>query len=197
MRVKDVEKVDLIGVQDEKIYVEFSDKKLAEMNLDASTVAQALQAQNSMVPAGTVFSSQRNLPIRLTGPFESMDSVTNLVVRVAGRTLRVGDFAKVTRGYTDPPEFKMRFNAKDVIGLGVTMNKKGDVLELGKALETTLSRIENELPIGIDIEPVANQARVVKTAIGEFLRTFFEALAAVLLVSFLSLGFRTGSVVES
>ncbi len=195
LRVKNVEKVDLIGVQDEKIYVEFSDKKLAELGLDASAVAEALQAQNSMAPAGTVISAQRNLPIRLTGSFDSVDSVANLVVRVEGRTLRVGDFTNVTRGYTDPPEFKMRFNGIAAIGLGVTMNKKGDVLELGKALHAAMTRIEGELPIGIEVEQVADQSRVVKTAIGEFLRTFFEALAAVLVVSFLSLGFRTGSVV--
>ena len=195
LRVKNVEKVDLIGVQEEKIFVEFSDKKLAELGLDASAVADALQAQNGMVPAGAVIAAQHNLPIRLTGSFDSVDSMVNLAVRVEGRTMRVGDFAKVTRGYIDPSEFKMRFNGKEVIGLGVTMNKNGDVLELGKTLERTMSRVEGELPIGIEIDRVADQSRVVNTAIGEFTRTFFEALAAVLVVSFLSLGFRTGSVV--
>ena len=195
LRVKDVEKVDLIGLQDERIYVEFSDKKLAELGLDASTIAEALQAQNGLTPAGTVTSLQRNLPLRLTGSFNSVESMANLAVRVEGRTFHVGDFATVTRGYIDPSEFKMRFNGKEVIGLGVTMNKKGDVLELGKTLEVTMSRIEEELPVGIDVQRVADQSRVVQTAIGEFTRTFFEALAAVLLVSFLSLGFRTGSVV--
>ena len=151
LRVKDVEKVDLIGVQDEKIYVEFSDKKLAELGLDASVVAEALQAQNGLTPAGTVISAQRNLPLRLTGSFDSVESMANLAVRVEGRTLRVGDFAKVTRGYIDPSEFKMRFNGKESIGLGVTMNKTGDVLELGKALEVTMSRIEEGLPVGIEV----------------------------------------------
>lgn len=195
LRVKNVEKVDLIGVQDEKIFVEFSDKKLAELGLDASVVAEALQAQNAMAPAGTVIAAEHHLPLRLTGTFDSVDSMVNLAVRVEGRTLRVGDFAKVTRGYIDPSEFKMHFNGKDVVGLGVTMNKTGDVLELGKMLERTMSRVQGELPIGIEIDRVADQSRVVTTAIGEFTRTFFEALAAVLLVSFLSLGFRTGSVV--
>jgi len=195
LRFKDVEKVDLIGLQDERIYVEFSDKKLAELGLDASTIAEALQAQNGLTPAGTVTSLQRNLPLRLTGSFNSVESMANLAVRVEGRTFHVGDFATVTRGYIDPSEFKMRFNGKEVIGLGVTMNKKGDVLELGKTLEVTMSRIEEELPVGIDVQRVADQSRVVQTAIGEFTRTFFEALAAVLLVSFLSLGFRTVSVV--
>jgi multidrug efflux pump subunit AcrB len=195
LRIKDVEKVDLIGVQDEKIYVEFSDKKLAKLGLDGAVVAQVLQTQNGMTPAGTLFTPQRNLPIRLSGQFDSVESVANLPIRSSGHTFRVSDFAKVTRGYTDPLEFKMRFNGKNVIGLGVTMNKKGNVLELGKSLETTITRIEQNLPIGVDIEKVADQSRVVKTAISEFMRTFFEALAAVLLVSFLSLGLRTGSVV--
>jgi multidrug efflux pump len=195
LRVTNVEKVDLIGIQDEKILVEFSDKKLAELGLDASVIAEALQAQNAMVPAGTVIAVQHNLPIRLTGSFDSVDSMANLAVRVEERTFRVGDFAEVTRGYIDPSEFKMRFNGKEVIGLGVTMNKNGDVLEVGKALEVTMSQIEERLPVGIEVERVADQSRVVKTAIGEFTRVFFEALAAVLLVSFLSLGTRTGSVV--
>jgi len=195
LRVKDVEKVDLIGVQDEKIFVEFSDKKLAELGLDTAAVAQALQAQNAMAPAGTVFSAQRNLPIRLTGSFDSEDSVANMAVRIANRTFKVGDFAKVSRGYIDPAEFKMRFNGKPALGLGVTMNKKGNVIDLGKTLEDTLAGIKNELPLGMDVEQVANQAHVVKSQMAEFGQTFFEALATVLVVSFLSLGWRTGSVV--
>jgi multidrug efflux pump len=195
LRVKDVEKVDLIGVQDEKLFVEFSDKKLAELGLDAAAVAQALQAQNGMAPAGTVFSAQRNLAIRLTGSFDSVDSVANLAVRIENRTFKVGDFAKVTRGYVDPAEFKMRFNGKPALGLGVTMSKQGNVIDLGKALKDALARIETELPLGMDVEPVANQAHVVKNQMAEFGRTFFEALATVLVVSFLSLGWRTGSVV--
>ncbi|TPQ25055.1 efflux RND transporter permease subunit [Methylomonas koyamae] len=195
LRVKDVEKVDLIGVQDEKIFVEFSDKKLAELGLETAAVAQALQAQNGMTPAGTVFSPQRNLPIRLTGAFDSEDSVANMAVRIANRTFKVSDFARVTRGYVDPAEFKMRFNGKPALGLGVTMNKKGNVIDLEKALEETLTRINSELPLGMDVETVANQGRVVKNQMAEFGRTFFEALATVLVVSFLSLGWRTGSVV--
>ncbi|TRW89514.1 efflux RND transporter permease subunit [Candidatus Methylobacter oryzae] len=195
LRVKDVEKVDLIGSQDEKIYIEFSDKKLAELGLDANAVGEALQAQNSMASAGMVYTAQRNLPIRITGQFDSVDSIANLPVRIQGRALRVNDFAEVRRGYIDPPAFKMRVNGKEAVALGVTMNKRGDVLELGKALAEAKTLIEGELPLGMDINQVADQPRVVRTAVGEFLSTFFEALAAVLLVSFLSLGFRTGSVV--
>ncbi len=195
LRVKNVEKVDLIGTQDEKIYIEFSDKKLAELGLDANAVAEALQAQNSMISAGTVYTAQHNLPIRFTGQFDSLDSIAKLPVPIQGRTLRVGDFAHVKRGYLDPPELKMRVNGKEAVGLGITMNKRGDVLELGKALEAAKIQIEGELPVGMDVDQIADQPRVVNKAIGEFLSTFFEALAAVLLVSFLSLGFRTGSVV--
>ncbi len=195
LRVKDVEKVDLIGVQDEKIYVEFSDKKLAELGLDVASVAQVMQAQNAMVPAGTLITPHQNLPIRLTGSFDSVETVANLPVRIEGRTFRISDFARVTKGYIDPAEFKMRFNGKDVIGLGVTMSNKVDILALGKSLESTMADIEANLPIGVDVEKVADQSRVVNSAIGEFLRTFWEALAAVLLVSFLSLGMRAGSVV--
>lgn len=195
LRVKDVEKVDLIGVQDEKIFIEFYDKKLAELGLDTAAVAQALQAQNGMAPAGTVFSPQRNLPIRLTGSFDSEDSVANMPVRIENRTFKVKDFARVTRGYVDPAEFKMRFNGKPALGLGVTMNRKGNVIDLEQALADTLARVTTELPLGMDVETVANQGHVVKNQMAEFARTFFEALATVLVVSFLSLGWRTGSVV--
>lgn len=195
LRIKDVEKVDLIGVQEEKIYIEFSDKKLAVLGLNTATVARELQAQNVMAPAGTLLTTERKLPIRLSNTLSSVASIAKLPVRINGRTFKVGDFAEVTRAYADPAEFKMRFNGKDAIGLGVTMNQQGDVLALGKALESALGPIERTLPLGIDIEKVADQSRVVKAAIGEFMGTFFEALIAVLVVGFLSLGLRTGSVV--
>lgn len=195
LRVKDVEKVDLIGVQEEKIYIEFSDKKLAGLGLNTATVAQELQAQNVMAPAGTLLTTERKLPIRLGNTLTTVASIAKLPLRINGRTFKVGDFAEVTRAYADPAEFKMRFNGKDAIGLGITMNQQGDVLALGKALESALGPIERTLPLGIDIEKVADQSRVVKAAIGEFMGTFFEALIAVLVVGFLSLGLRTGSVV--
>jgi multidrug efflux pump len=195
LRVNDVEKVDLIGVQEEKIHIEFSDRKLAKLGLDAAALAQGLQAQNAMVPAGTLLTTERNLPIRLSTKLGSVASIANLPLRINGHTFKIGDFATVTRGYADPAEFKMRFNGKDVIGLGVTMNKHGDVLALGKALGNTIAAIERSLPVGVDIEKVADQSHVVKAAIGEFTGTFLEALIAVLVVSFVSLGLRTGSVV--
>lgn len=195
LRVPDVEKADLLGVQDEKVYIEFSDKKISQMGLDPLAIMAALQAQNALKPAGTVFATGRDLPIRLTGTFHNLADMAQLTVQVAGRTLHIADFATVRRAYTDPAEFKMRFNGKNALGLGITMTRQGDVLALGAALAKTLTEVQENLPIGLDVEPVANQARVVNTAIGEFMRTFFEALAAVLVVSFLSLGWRAGSVV--
>jgi len=195
LRINNIEKVDLLGVQDEKIFVEFSDQKLAELGLNALSVAQALQEQNSLTAAGTITTAQRDLPIRMTGDLDSIEDVQNLPVRINKRTFRIADFAKVTRGYIDPPESKMRFNGKEAIGLGITINKRGDALDVGQALEVAIANLQNQLPIGMDIEQVANQPRVVKTQMREFSSTFFEALASVLVVSFLSLGFRTGSVV--
>lgn len=195
LRVKNVEKIDLIGIQDEKIFVEFSDKNLAELGLDARQVARVLQEQNVIAPAGVIVTAQHRIPLHVSGQFSSVESVTNLSLRLNGASFRVGDFAKVSRGYTDPPEFKMRFNGKEVIGLGVTMNKKGDALEFGKELEATMTSIRGGWPVGIDSEQVANQPQVVRTAIGEFMHTFVEALVAVLFVSFLSLGFRAGLIV--
>lgn len=195
LRIGDVEKADLIGAQDEKIFVEFSDKHLAELGLDAAAIGQALLTQNMMAPAGMVVESRHNLPLRVTGALATVEEVANLAVRVNGSTIRVGDIARVSRGYADPPEFRMRFNGKEAVGLGVTMNKAGDVLALGEALKAEIARLQAELPVGAVIEQVSDQSQVVRNAIGEFLRTFFEALAAVLIVSFISLGWRAGSVV--
>ena len=195
LRVDNVEKAELIGVQDERIYVEFSEAKLAQLGLDAQSIGAALQTQNAIVPAGTITTSRLDLPLRVDGSFHSLDDVRNLRLRVNGTTLRVADIATVRRGYIDPPESKMRFNGREVIGLGIVLNTSADVVQLGKALDAALAQIEPSLPVGIDVERVANQPRVIKTAIGEFTRTFAEALAVVLIVGFASLGLRAGGVV--
>jgi len=195
LRVPDVEKIDLIGSQDEKIFVEFSDKKLAELGFSATQIAEALRGQNALAPAGRVEEPSQNLPIRITGSLATVDEVANLALRINGASLRIGDVATVRRGYAEPAEFKMRFKGKEVVGLGITMNPSGDVLAMGEALRAEMARIQNELPVGATVEQVADQPKVVKRAIGEFQQTFFEALGTVLLVSFLSLGWRAGSVV--
>ena len=195
LRVPHVEKVDLIGAQDEKIYVEFSDRKLAQLALSPAQVAAALRSQNAVNPAGVVTSPARNLPLRVSGRLESVDSIARLPMRLNDADFRVGDIADVRRGLVEPPEFKMRFNGREVIGLGITINKAGDVLQVGKDIEQTVARIRAELPHGIEVEQVANQPRVVRAAISEFMRTFAEALIVVIIVSFVSLGIRAGTVV--
>jgi multidrug efflux pump len=195
LRVPNVEKAELIGVQDERVYVEFSESKLAQLGLDAQSIGAALQTQNAIAPAGTITATKVDLPLRVDGSFRSLDEVRNLRLRVSGSTLRVGDIATVRRGYIDPPESMMRFNGREVIGLGIVPNTDADVVQLGKALDATLARLEPSLPVGVDVERVANQPRVIRTAIGEFIRTFAEALVVVLIVSFASLGLRAGGVV--
>src|SRR5262249_55611749 len=130
LRVPHVEKVDLIGAQDEKIYVEFSDRKLAQLALSPTQVAAALRSQTAVNPAGVVTSPDRNMPLRVSGHLESIDSITRLPLRLNDADFRVGDIADVRRGVVEPPEFKMRFNGREVIGLGITMNKTGDVLQV-------------------------------------------------------------------
>jgi multidrug efflux pump len=195
LRVAHVEKVDLIGTQDEKIYVEFSDKKLAQLGLDAQQVAAALRGQNAVTASGTLYTPLRHVPLRLSGRFASLESIRDLPLRVSGATFKVSDIAEVRRGYVDPPDFKMHFNGREVIGLGITMSKAGDVLQIGKQLDAAIARIREELPVGIEVEQVADQPRVVRGAIAEFMRTFGEAVSIVLIVSFLSLGARAGAVV--
>jgi multidrug efflux pump len=190
-----VEKVDLIGAQEEKVYVEFSDKKLAQLGLTAGQIAAALQSQNAVVPTGTVTLPSHDVPLRVTGRLDGLGAISGLALRLNGSDFRVRDLAQVRRGLVDPPDFKMRFNGKEVIGVGITMDKAGDVLQTGKEIERLVSRLRAELPQGIEIEQVANQPRVVRAAIAEFMRTFAEALIIVMVVSFLSLGLRAGTIV--
>src|SRR5207302_1081687 len=149
-----VEKVDLIGAQEEKVYVEFSDKKLAQLGLTAGQIAAALQSQNAVVPTGTVTLPSLDVPLRVTGRLDGLGAISGLALRLNGSDFRVRDLAQVRRGLVDPPDFKMRFNGKEVIGVGITMDKAGDVLQTGKEIERLVSRLRAELPQGIEIEQV-------------------------------------------
>ena len=195
LRIPDVEKAELVGVQDERVYIDFSESRLATLRLDARQLAAALQAQNVIVAAGVVDTERLKLPLRVDGSFHSLAEIAELRVRIGGSTFRVADIATVRRGYIDPPEMKMRFKGREVVGLGVVANKRADIINVGEALDQAVSAMQANLPRGIDIERVANQPRVIRAAIGEFARTFVEALAIVLAVSFLSLGLRAGMVV--
>jgi multidrug efflux pump len=191
LKVKDVSKVDVLGAQDEKVFIEFSHKKLAQLNLDIAQVAQQLTAQNGVEGTGLLVLPTDNVQIRVTGALLTVDQLRELPLRANGLTYRLGDYATIRRAYVDPPSNKMRYNGKEVIGLGVSMAKGGDIIELGKSLAETEKRIQAGLPVGIELAKVADQPRAVSASISEFVRALLEAVVIVLIVSFVSLGLHT------
>ncbi|MDU9393146.1 efflux RND transporter permease subunit [Pseudomonas sp. zfem002] len=194
-RVKDVSKVELLGLQDEKIWIELSNTKLSTLGLPLEVVQKALEEQNAVSTAGFFETASERLQLRVTGRFDSVEQIEQFPIRVGERTFRIGDVAQVHRGFNDPPAPRMRFMGEDAIGLAVSMKAGGDILVLGKALETEFARVANNLPAGMELRKVSDQPAAVKTGVGEFVRVLVEALAIVLLVSFFSLGMRTGLVV--
>jgi len=194
-RVNDVGKVDLLGLQDEKIWIELSNLKLATLGLPLAAVQQALEEQNAVSTAGFFETSSERLQLRVSGNFQTVDEINRFPIRVGDRTFRIGDVADVRRGFNDPPAPRMRFMGEDAIGLAVAMKDGGDILVLGKALEVEFARIQKNLPAGMQLRKVSDQPAAVKTGVGEFVQVLVEALAIVLLVSFFSLGVRTGMVV--
>ena len=196
LRVPNVAKVDLFGVQDEKIYVEISHKKLAQIGLDIPQLAAQIGAQNAVEGAGVLVLPTDNLQVRVSGEFRSLDDLRQLPIRANGLTYKLADIATLSRAYTDPPRDKMRAgrngaDGREVIGLGVSMVKGGDIIQLGKDLAAVGRRLESSLPVGIDMVKVADQPRAVATSVNDFLRVLAEALIVVLGVSFLSLGLHT------
>lgn len=194
-RVKDVGKVELLGLQDEKIWIELSNLKLATLGLPLAAVQQALEEQNAVSTAGFFETPSERLQLRVSGRFDTVEQIEQFPIRVGDRTFRIGDVAQVRRGFNDPPAPRMRFMGEDAIGLAVSMKAGGDILVLGKALETEFARIAHNLPAGMELRKVSDQPAAVKTGVGEFVQVLIEALAIVLLVSFFSLGVRTGLVV--
>ena len=194
-RVKDVGKVELLGLQDEKIWIELSNVKLATLGLPLAAVQQALEAQNAVSTAGFFETASERLQLRVSGNFQTVEDIRNFPIRVADRTFRIDDVAEVRRGFNDPPAPRMRFMGEDAIGLAVAMKQGGDILILGKALEVEFARLQNNLPAGMQLRKVSDQPAAVKTGVGEFVQVLVEALTIVLLVSFFSLGLRTGMVV--
>ncbi len=195
LQLDDVKKIELLGVQDEKIYVEISHAKLASLRLDPQLLVQTLQAQNEMTPAGFVDTAADRVYLRVSGDFRSVEGIRAIGIRANGRLFRLGDIARVWRGYADPPAPKFRWQGQDAVGVALAMNKGGNILELGKQLNEKVARIQAELPAGIELHWVSDQPRVVTKAVDEFMKTLLEAVIIVLAVSFLSLGFRTGMVV--
>ncbi|MDP1733327.1 MAG: efflux RND transporter permease subunit [Sulfuritalea sp.] len=194
-RVNDVKKIELIGVQDEKIYIDVSPARLAAMGLIPTQVFDALQRQNAVAPAGHVETETDRVRLRVSGPFDSVDALRETTLAVGGRSFRLGDIGRITRGLADPPQPRMRVAGREAIGLGIVMAKGGNVIALGENLATTMTRLQQDLPVGMDVHVVFDQPDIVKTSLNLFVRTLGEAILIVLAVSFLSLGWRTGTVV--
>ncbi|HNK03357.1 MAG TPA: efflux RND transporter permease subunit [Accumulibacter sp.] len=194
-QVPDVKKIELVGVQDEKIYIEISHTKLATLGLNPLAIFDALQKQNAMTPAGFYETPSARVRIRVSGDFASVDSIREIGIQANGRLFRLGDIATVRRGFADPPTPRMRVQGQPAIGIAIAMNKGGDVIQLGERLHQATDRIQKELPLGIDLHVVADQPQIVRQSMDLFMSSLSEAVLIVLAVSFLSLGMRTGAVV--
>lgn len=195
LKTENVTKVNLYGTQDERIYVEFSHAKLATLGVTTQALFDSLAKQNAVVPAGTVETSAQRVPLRVTGAFDGVKAVADTPVEGNGRVFRLGDIATVTRGFVDPPDYVVRQEGKPAIGIGVVMAKGANILELGETVKKSTAQFMSAVPQGIELEQVADQPVVVEHAVSEFVHSFIEALAIVLFVSFLALGWRTGIVV--
>ena len=195
LKVPGVTKVDLYGTQDERIFVEFSHAKLATLGITPQTLFDSLAKQNNVVPAGTVETSSQRVPLRVTGALDGAKAVAETPVESNGRVFRLGDIATVTHGYVDPPTFLVRQEGKPALGVGVVTAKGANILELGKDVQKATNEFMAAVPQGISVEQIADQPKVVEHAVGEFVHSFIEALAIVLFVSFVALGWRTGIVV--
>ncbi|AWV08459.1 efflux RND transporter permease subunit [Marilutibacter maris] len=191
----DVGKIELFGVQDEKVWIELSNTKLATLGVPAQAVQQALEQQNAMVPAGFFETASSRVPLRVDGRFGTVEEIRDFPIRVGDRTFRLGDIAEIRRGFADPAAPRMRFRGQDAIGIGVAMRDGGNILDLGETLESEFARLQDTLPAGMELHKVADQPAAVDESVGEFVKVLTEAVVIVLLVSFLSLGLRTGLVV--
>ncbi len=191
----DVKKVDLLGVQDEKIYVEVAPPRLAALGITPAQVAEALTRQNAVAPAGFIETDSDRVRLRVTGGFDTVEQIRATPLAVGGRQFRLGDIAEVRRGLADPPNARMRVAGKDAVGIAVAMARGGNAIQLGANLRAEIDRLSGELPLGMAVKTVADQPAVAQVALNLFMKTLAEAVAIVLAVSFLTLGFRTGMVV--
>lgn len=195
--VPGVAKVDVLGKQAERVYVELSTQRLAALGIAPTAVFEALARQNLVAPAGSADATHDRVQVRVDGGLHSSADVAQVTLEVGGRLLRLADIATVRAGYEDPPSLTIRHNGVPVLAIGVTMQRNGNVLDFGRALAQRLAQVRQELPAGVEIQQYADQPRVVAESVWEFERSFLEALAIVLAVSFLFLGWRTGIVVAA
>jgi multidrug efflux pump subunit AcrB len=195
LRVPDVAKVDLLGAQDETVFVEFDPAQLASLGIAPGLIRDTLRAQNLVRPGGTLRSGTDSISVDVAGAFSSEDDLREIVLPANGRSFRLGDVAEIRRGYADPPQPMFRVNGQDALGLAIAMSAGGDVIALGQSLEARMAELTADLPIGIQTVLVANQPEIVDTAIAEFTESLWQAIAIVLAISFLALGVRAGLVV--
>jgi multidrug efflux pump len=195
LRVADVNKVDIIGERPQKIFIEFSHAKLATLGLTPQQIFDSVAKQNAVVSGGSVDTSADRINLRVTGAFSGVAAIAAVPVQAAGQVFRLGDIATVKRGYEDPPSFLVREGGKPALGLGVSMQDGANIITLGENLKRAMNAVIAELPVGIEVTQIADQPHIVNESVSEFVKTFAEALVIVLVVSFLSLGWRTGIVV--
>ena len=194
--VPDVKKVELVGVQPEKIFVQMDTDKLARLGLDLNSIAAMVKAQTSMNASGMVETDTANAYLRITGNPDSVEQIASLPINANGKVFRLGDIAKVTRSYADPPEHLMYYNGQPAVGIALAMEDGGDNIQLGDNLALLIQKLKKELPLGLELHQVANQPEVVKSSISEFSRSLYEAIIIVLVVSLFTLGRRSGYVIS-
>ncbi len=187
LRVADIDKVDVIGDQPERIYIEFSHQKLATLGVSPQQIFASVQKQNVLMRSGSIDTATDRIHVRVSRDFDGIEQVQAVPVQANGRILRLDDIAIVKRGYEDPATYLVRYNGKPAVVVGVVMNKGGNVLQLGESLAKELDIIREQVPVGVSIGNIAFQPHVVEESVGEFIRSFIEALVIVLVVSFLAL----------
>ncbi|MGL4290961.1 MAG: efflux RND transporter permease subunit, partial [Phreatobacter sp.] len=195
LTVPNVGRVDIVGAQNEVIFLEFSTRQVAALGLDQQAILATLRAQNAITPSGVIQAGPERVSIRVSGQFASEESLQAINLQVNGTFFRLSDVATITRGYQDPPTALFRFDGQPAIALAIGMKPGSNLLEFGKALEVEMRRVQADLPIGVGVHLVSDQPKVVDEAVSGFTRALFEAVAIVLAVSFISLGFRAGFVV--
>ncbi|GLR48094.1 efflux RND transporter permease subunit [Sphingomonas astaxanthinifaciens] len=197
LHVPGVNKIKILGEQPERIFVEFDEKRLATLGVDPRTILDALGQQNLLTPAGSIETKAQSVVVRLDGAFDDLEKIRALPIVANGTTLRLSEIATVRRGYEDPATFQIRSEGEPAILLSVVMRQGWNGLELGKALNDEVTKIQAELPLGMTFTPVTDQAVNIRAAVNQFMKTFLEALAIVMIVSLLSLGWRVGIVVAA
>ena len=194
-RVPDVGKIELEGLQDEKVWIELSNTKLATLGVSLQQVQQALADQNAIAATSFFETPTDRVQLRVTGQFQSVEDIRSFPIQAGDRTVHLGDIAEIKRGFADPASPKMRFMGEDAIGIAVAMKDGGDILKLGSTLDAEFERLQKTLPAGMQLRKVSDQPHAVEESVGEFVQVLTEAVVIVLLVSFFSLGLRTGLVV--